>query len=245
MRKNFFNFSQPYLYPNNNSIDLLCCFSEDILIDTFGEHRYPIRPWKIHLIKDVENNDEAIRLKLPEYIPNYGKVILECNPCVYPNNNILTYTCGIKENDKSAILYYMVSISYDDIIGKYNDIKIVSKTFNGVLHQNNIYKISKYLDNECIEIIDIDTNQILKTLKLNEEINRITKIFDSNDFIVTTSIDRDKKQSIIIDKDLNIIKKLENTYKCSIYRNYFAHTILHNSSEIESRSLEVIKSSNM
>lgn len=215
------NYSQPYLYLQDKNINLLCCYCKESVIDTFAGEEYSINPWKIHNISNIKEGFNSSRLELPEYINGYGRVFVECNPCVYSDNNLMTYTCGFKQNPQSAVHYYVVSVD-----NKYRRINVLHRAFNGVLHKGNLYSTSK----KNIDIIDIKNNKIISThniIKDESTILRITKIFGTNEFIIT-ACRKQGNYSIWLDEDLNIKQKIKannkDIYKCSIYKNYLAYT---------------------
>jgi hypothetical protein len=234
------DYSQPYLYPNNNKINLLCCFASDFMEDYFNNSSYLLKPWKIHLVEGIDqNNTNSIRLNLPEHIENYGNIIIECNPCIYHNTNIITYTCGFKKSSKSAISYYMVSAQLNE--NSLQNFQILSKTFNGVILNNNIYQISK--DKKSIETLNLNTLEKLNTFQMiNEDrssINRITNVYNTNNLIITIS-NSSSHYSVLTDSNLSTIETIQhdgsNIYKCSIYNNYLAYTIKQN----DNRSINII-----
>lgn len=229
------NYSQPYLYERNGTINMLCCYAKKTISDQFNKRVYSIKPWKIHLIEDIKNNKIASKIDLPKYIKGYGYVLVECNPCVYSDNSLLTYTCGFKKNPQSAVYYYVVSID-----AEYKNIKVLHRSFNGVLHNGLLYCTSSENRGKNIDIIDIvgerkiGTNQIID----NGSIIRISKIFDSNKFIVTYC-SRKGNDSIILDENLKKEQNILNDlYKCSIYKNYLAYTTTE--PYTENRSIKII-----
>jgi len=230
------NYSQPYLYRTNNSLNMLCCYAEKSIVDKFNNEEYTIKPWKIHKIDDVLNNQKSSRLDLPEYIRGYGRVLVECNPCVYSDSSIMTYTCGFKKHPKSAVLYYVVSID-----SAYKNIKILRRTFNGILHKGLLYCTSFENHGKNIDIIDIDTNTRISTHKIVDDsssILRISKIFDSDDFIITSS-SKDQNRSMLVNENLELKKEFPGLYKCSLCDEYLAHTLTE--PETEKRAINIIK----
>lgn len=238
-----YNYSQPYLY-ENNSINLLCCFAEYLVEDYFDNNIYFLKPWKIHLFENINTNTtHSIRLNLPEYVEGYGNVLIECNPCIYPDSNIMTYTCGFKKHPRSAVSYYFVKVELDN--NSYKNFQILSRTFNAIIHNNCIYQISK--DKKSIEVLKPDTlepiNSITVVEDMQSEISRITKIYNSENLILTIS-SPNSVSSLLVDSNISIKKILKDNnndiYKCSLYNNYLAYTIKDSDDIQEKRSIKLI-----
>lgn len=243
MNKTLSNYSQPYLYQDTN-VNLLCCFADGLVEDYFNNNIYFIKPWKIHLIKDINlNNYESSRLDLPDHVDGYGRVLIECNPCVCADTNIMTYTCGFKQNPRSAVSYYFVKVEIDN--NSYKNFQILSKTFNAIIHNDYIYQISK--DKKSIEVLNLNTlEQINSFVIIKDErssINRITKVYNSNDLIITIS-SPDAICSWLLDINMSTKKILQDLgndiYKCSLYENYLAYTIKDTNDIQENRSIKII-----
>lgn len=243
MNKILSNYSQPYLYEETN-INLLCCFADSLIEDYFDHHQYFIKPWKIHLFKNINvDNASSIRLDLPCYIEGYGYVLIECNPCVYKNSNIMTYTCGFKMNPRSAVRYYFVKVEIDN--NSYKNFQILSQAFNAIIIDDYIYQISK--DKHCIEVLSLNTLEQINSYTIVEEemssINRISRVYNSNDLILTIATPT-SESSMLVDINMDIKKMLKdsdtNIYKCSLYKNYLAYTIKDSNDIQEKRSIKII-----
>lgn len=244
--KTLSRYSQPYLYEKDSEINLWCCYAEDSIYDIFGKQEYLIKPWKIHIIKNILSNSLSIRPDLPNIIDGYGKILIECNPCCYKANNIITYTCGIKKDYKSAVIYYVVSAEQDD--NKFYNLQVLHKAFNGVINNGFLYCVSGA--NMTVDIVDLKTKKIVKTKKIiyNEytSIIRITKLYDSNNMILTTG-GKKGNASILVNSELEILKNVtynqKDIYKCSIYKDYLAYTVKNDTVEtnLENRSIQIVK----
>jgi hypothetical protein len=237
------NYSQPYLYKDTN-INLLCCFSPSLIEDYFDYNMYYIRPWKIHIFKNIDINIPAsTRVNLPEYIDDYGNILLECNPCIYKNSNIMTYTCGFKKHPKSEICYYFAKVEIEN--NSYKNFQILSKTFNAIIYNDYIYQISK--DQKSIEVLSFKTlekiNNFIIVKDSSFSIYRITKVYNSEDLILTMS-SPNSVLSLLVDSNMSIKKILKDNnndiYKCSLYDNYLAYTIKDTNGIQENRSIKII-----
>ena len=236
--------SQPYLYENNNQVNLLCCYAKACIQDKFGKNSYTIKPWKIHRIKDIKNNTKSDRLNLPNYIKDYGKVLVECNPCVYKDNNIITYTCGFKKHELSAVVYYVVMAELKN--NTITNFTVLHRAFNGVLHNSLLYCVSSNTKN--IDIIDLSKNTTVKTDVFAEDafesIVRISKVFDADKFVITIG-GKNGDRSILVNDKLEYLRPItdNNTdlYKCSIFKNYLAYTVKDDDSRLENRSIKILQ----
>jgi len=240
------NYSQPYLYEHNNQIKLLCCYAKDSIQDTFGKNTYTIKPWKIYHIENI-NNAQSYRLNLPNYIKDYGNILIECNPCYYKNNdNIMTYTCGIKKKYNSAVVYYIVSVEKED--DKFYNLQIIHKAFNGIINNGLLYCVSGV--GMGVDVVDLKTKKIVNTKKIRYKeytsIIRITKLYDSNNMILTTG-GKKGNASILVNSKLEILKNITHNqkeiYKCSIYKDYLAYTVKNDTIEtnLEDRSIQIVR----
>jgi len=240
------DYSQPFLYEQDNKLSLLCCFARWNIAEKFGSEGFTIKAWKIHRVSDVLNNTKSERIKLPKQIEGYGRVVLECNPCLH-NENLLTYTCGIKTHDLSAIYYFIIAAQLDG--NKCLDYKVIHRAFNGAFHDKYIYYISNL--GKTLEIANAyDITDIRKTktfsLEKDEQIIRLNRIYNHEIFVITVA-GRGTAKSMLIDENLEIIKDItidgEDVYKCSIYKDYLAYTVKDPSKlyASENRSIVVTK----
>ena len=222
------DYSQPFLYEQDDKLGLLCCFARWNVSEKFGDETFTLKAWKIHRVSDVLNDTESERIKLPKNIEGYGRVVLECNPCLH-TENLLTYSCGLKTHDLSAIYYFIIAAQLDG--NKCVDYKVIHRAFNATFHDKYIYYISNLGRTlEIANAYDIKDVRKSKTFSLekDEQIIRLNRMYNDDKFIITVA-GRGTVKSLLIDENLEIIKDItmdgEAVYKCSIYKDYMAYTI--------------------
>jgi hypothetical protein len=246
------NSSQPYLYNDNNVSRMLYCCADHAIDLNYGGSIYTIRPWKIKLL-DLSNNTSVL-VPTVSYDEQYGRVALECNPHIIISNSTikLYYTVGFMKSDDSPIVYYLCSMTADNLsLTNLTDFTVVQKTFSGtfltdseLLFVDKIYGkdtlVRKTIGSTNGSLVPVDTMSL-------EEILRVTRTFDTNQIIITGKTSQKTYVSYLLNNDLSIDKKINNSYgmdiyKCSILNNVLAYTVRnesYNKEDVESRSIVV------
>lgn len=224
---------------------MLYCYGETIKTIVFGSP-YDLRGWKIYH-KNL-NDDNGVVVDTPQHHPEYGEVILECNPHpVIINNEIyLYYTAGFYKQPNSPIKYKLCSIRSQNMVFSsldHNSWTTIIDAFSATRYMDNLI-FSKKINNKSIlykqDLATGDVSEIVVDALIDQWIYKINKIFNENLMIITTP-----DQSILLNDNLSYIKNItnnqnQNIYKCSILDNVLAYTIKHNDSRLqESRSIVI------
>lgn len=246
------NSSQPYLYSNGNNTNMLYCYADHSIDLNYGTSTYTIRPWKIKKIN--LNTQESSVIQTSLYHPEYGRVVLECNPHLYIKEGIikLYYTAGFMKTDNSPIVYYLCSMVADNLnLDHLSQLSIVEKTFSGtMINDNELLCVNKAYGKDILVRKTLDSNNgtIIPTDNLQiEEILKLTKRFDNNQIIITGKTYQKNYVSYLLDNTLSNSEAIHNSYgmdvyKCSILGNTMAYTVRNESyspDDVESRSIVI------
>lgn len=246
------NSSQPYLFVNTNTVDMLYCYADHSIDLSFGQSSYVIRPWKIK--KFNLTNETSTDLQTMLFDNEYGRVALECNPHIRLNNGEvkLCYTAGFMKTDNDPIKYYLCSMTADNLnLDNLRDFTVIHKTFSGtLLNSNELLFVDKVYGKDVLAKKNLNSNiaNIINTEYLNlSEILRITTVYNSDQIIITGKNKEQTYVSYLLNSDLSIdyiITNLYNmnVYKCSMLNNLLAYTVRNDSygsEDVESRSIVV------
>ena len=218
------NSSQPYLYTDH----ILYCHAEYSIGLYFGDH-FEVRPWKIRNRNLVTGED--IEVPTQRYDEVLGRVVLEVNPSVSIDNDIIKiyWTAGFSNGKDTPIVYRYCSMESEDLtLSKLSNFTILAPYYCAAkLPSGLLYKLEDSGNNEPLILAD----KILEIPKLDlTDINKITSIFNSDNFIIGGTNPENILSSYIIDKELNIAKRLKNSYnydvyKCSVFGSTLAYTV--------------------
>lgn len=246
------NSSQPYLFANANTVDMLYCYADHSINLSFGQSSYVIRPWKIKKLNLA--NETSTDLQTTLFDNEYGRVALECNPHVRFNNEEvkLYYTAGFMKTDSDPIKYYLCSMTADNLnLDNLRDFTVIHKTFSGtLLNTNELLFVDKVYGKDVLARKNLSSNMadIINTEYLDlAEILRITTVYNSDKVIITGKSKEQTYVSYLLNSDLNIDHIITNSYnmniyKCSILNNLLAYTVrndVHKPEDVESRSIVV------
>jgi hypothetical protein len=246
------NSSQPYLFANANTVDMLYCYADHSINLSFGQSSYVIRPWKIKKLNLV--NETSTDLQTTLFHNEYGRVALECNPHVRSNNGEvkLYYTAGFMKTDNDPIKYYLCSMTADNLnLDNLRDFTVIHKTFSGtLLNTNELLFVDKVYGKDVLVRKNLSSNMadIINTEYLNlSEILRITTASNSDKVIITGKSKEQTYISYLLNSDLSIDHIITNLYniniyKCSILNNLLAYTVRNDSygsEDVESRSIVI------
>jgi hypothetical protein len=246
------NSSQPYLFVNSNTVDMLYCYADHSIDLSFGNSSYTIRPWKIKKINLNDSVSTDVQTTLVH--SEYGRAALECNPHIKIENNTikLYYTVGFMKTEADPIKYHLCCMTADNLnLDNLRDFTVVHKTFSGTLLDNNyLLFVDKVYGKDVLVRKNINSNtaDIIDTDYLNFiEILRITNVFNSDKVIVTGKTKEQVYVSYLLNSDLTIDHIITNSYnmniyKCSILNNLLAYTVrndVHKPEDVESRSIVV------
>jgi hypothetical protein len=229
------NSSQPFLYTNNSGQKcLLYCYSPGLRTLKFGND-YSIRPWKIYH-KNYETNTIEL-IPTPRSVPEYGEVVLECNPHCYLDK--LYYTAGFNKGSDTPIVYYLCSLDISPLDpSQTSNFTVIQQTFTGTV-----------VDNVAIYANPNKNGKVLKGTTNPQEfdlgliyIYKLNKVFNEDKFIVTGQTTEKSYLSLLVDSSFDIIKELKNNnnesiYKCSLLNNELVYTLKLDQDNYESREL--------
>ncbi len=246
------NSSQPYLFVNSNTVDMLYCYADHSIDLSFGNSSYVIRPWKIKKLNLT--NETSTDLQTTLFDNEYGRVALECNPHIRSSNGEikLYYTAGFMKTDNDPIKYYLCSMTADNLnLDNLRDFTVIHKTFSGtLLNDNELLFVDKVYGKDVLVRKNLISNMadIISTEHLNlGEILRITTVYNSDKVIITGKSKEQSYVSYLLNSDLSIDHIITNEYniniyKCSILNNLLAYTVRndsYSSEDVESRSIVV------
>lgn len=246
------NSSQPYLFLNSNTVDMLYCYADHSIDLSFGNSSYVIRPWKIKKLNLT--NETSTDLQTTLFDNEYGRVALECNPHIRSINGEikLYYTAGFMKTDSDPIKYYLCSMTADNLnLDNLRDFTVIHKTFSGTLLNNNeLLFVDKVYGKDVLVRKNLISNMadIINTEYLNlAEILRITNVYDSDKVIITGKSKEQTYVSYLLNSNLSIDHIITNSYniniyKCSILNNLLAYTVRNDSygsEDVESRSIVI------
>lgn len=225
------NSSQPFLYPDH----ILYCYAEHNIELFFGQP-FNIRPWKIRNRNILSGHDYEIPTN--RYHDELGRVVLEANPSVAYNNNKWTiyWTAGFSNGKNTPIRYYYCSMdSNDDSLQNLVNFQIIQQTYTGAVVTGSLLfkdETSSNPDTNLVsKVINTDSLQAVHVDNLNlSNIDKITSIFGSDDFIVGGTDLNNLSVSYVIDQNYTIRQRLKNSYnydvyKCSVFNNTLAYTV--------------------
>lgn len=227
------NSSQPFLYKNNNSVELLYCYA-DHPVDLFFGNSFSIRPWKIKNYSfDTEQSSE---LPTQRFHEDFGRVIIEASPSIAHDNNILKlcWTAGFSNGKNSPIQYHLCSMDIGNTINDLSNFQILEKAHCGAIINGSL--IFKFEDDNpeeplMIKALSSNENSILTISDLDlYVVNKITPIFNSDSFIISGINLENINVSYVIDKDYRVVSQIKNQYnydvnKCSIYENKLSYSV--------------------
>lgn len=246
------NASQPYLFNNASTSHMLYCYADHSIDLSYGTSTYTIRPWKIKKINLDTQESSIVQTAL--YHPEYGSVVLECNPHIYIKDGIvkLYYTAGFMKTENGPIVYYLCSMTADNMnLEHLSQLSIIEKTFSGtMINDNELLCVNKAYGKDILvrKILNSNNGSIISTDTLQiEEILRLTKRFDNNQIIITGKTHQKNYVSYLLDNTLSNGEVIHNSYnmdiyKCSILGNTMAYTVRNESyspEEVESRSIVI------
>lgn len=227
---------------------MLYCYANNSVSLSFGSTPYIIRPWKIHLY-DL-NSQITTTIPTPTSHYDYGNVIIECNPHIVIENNIvkLYYTAGFIQSLNSPINYWLCCLSFNSLnFETVLNFEIITKTFTGTpINEDTILCIDKVYQKDVLITKNIasETSQMINNGIDAVEILRINNIFNSDQKIITVKNSLMSHTSYLINSDFSINQIITNSqgyniYKCSILDDMLAYTICNdsNTDEPESRSI--------
>lgn len=235
------NSSQPYLYNNSNNLYLLYCYSDNI--QRFYYHNnYYARPWKIYW-KNLDT-EESHTVKTLRYHPDYGSAVIECNPHTYPEApNVLYWNAGFCKGGNQPIVYYLVSMTFDDMSfsnGDPSTFRIISQCFTGTFINESLiirhtgFKNAKLQiqDGNLLDFKDLGFKHLLK----------INRIYNDDKFILTGEDINNHNFSMLLDSSFNSISRLQNQsgediYKSTILNDRLIYTVKEQDESIETRRL--------
>jgi len=235
---------------------MLYCFCEHPITRSFGSSSYSFRPWKIKYIN--LSSSEPSQINTPNYHPNFGTVVIECNPHLSVDSNgsgKIYYTAGFTTSETSHIKYYICSMNIQNFdFGNLLDFQVLYPAFTGIRISENefVYANKKdYMPKDKLVKINIINNETLVYDIVFDEILRLVTIYGSDQLIVTGR-NGSLYQSYLLNNNFTINSTITNNnnediYKCSLLstnnQNLLAYTLMQtNGSEdrsivIENRSI--------
>jgi len=246
------NSSQPYLFVNSNTVDMLYCYADHSIGLRFGNSSYVIRPWKIKKLNLT--NETSVDVQTTLFDNEYGRVALECNPHIRSSNGEvkLYYTAGFIKTENDPIKYYLCSMTADNLnLDNLRDFTVIHKTFSGtLLNSNELLFVDKVYGKDVLarKNLSFNTADIINTEYLDlAEILRITTVYNSDQVIITGKSKEQTYVSYLLNSDLSIDHIITNSYnmniyKCSLLNNLLAYTVRNDSygpEDVESRSIVI------
>lgn len=227
------NSSQPFLYKDNNKLELLFCYA-DHPVDLFFGESFSISPWKIK--NHIFDTGESFELPTQRYHEDFGRVIIETNPSIAYKDNILKlcWTAGFSNGKNSPIQYCLCSMDIGGTITDLSNFQILEKSHCGaIINGSLIFKLEDDNPEEPLMIKASDATQasILTVDGLDlYVVNKITPIFNSDSFIIGGINLENINVSYVIDKDYRVVSQIKNQYnydvnKCSIYEDKLSYSV--------------------